>query len=57
MAKIGGENAIILKYSSSERKKHPNEDLLILRNLTDNNVTQNWSSAGNQKTSINFSNG
>lgn len=37
MAKIGGENAIILKYSSSERKKHPNEDLLILRNLTDNN--------------------
>lgn len=53
MVKIGGENAIILKYSSSERK-NPNEDLLILRNLTDTTF-QNWSSAGNQKTSINFS--
>ena len=54
MVKIGGENAIILKYSLSERKKNPNEDLLILRNLTDTTF-QNWSSAGNQKTSINFS--
>lgn len=54
IVKIGGENTTIFQYSLSERKKNPNEDLSILRNLTDTTF-QNWSSAGNQKTSINFS--